>query len=666
MIVSSSSLPSIPPYSEEFDVQSINRKKAHESAAGAVSQRVFTRSELPKDIPLDNRISSLSNIWPMNNLGFPDLKSLVEKKNIVITSNRGLGVVDNSLYTLPGGLSTAIIDSLYSITEAQGKNKSASWVSWDGIKSQTKTGKVIQHKSGENINPHPFNVTHFSMEKTLFHRFYHEVHNQVISPAFHNDSDSIVPCGKQQWDSYMHANTLFAQHTFNNFMPDRENVVWYQDSHVMMAPSMLRAMVNRSEQRNINNTKIGYYHHVPWPEHKTMIRCLKSSEEIKGQEEGVGFKRTCEIAHSLLQCNSIGFQTPKDAKNFLSLIGDKDVNNVLKQLNGARDISVDHASATSTIHYHDSGRDPHSVRIAAHPIGIKFSLSDKNIDISRIRKEIADNLIIKNNQNSQLGLDAQTGQVFCNPRTVVCYGIERYDPIKNGKLRMDAIDQYLEARNPKNPVIFMFTFAPSRDEVKSFSDYREAVNTKIKHINEKYREQLGYSPIVLTGQLSYQKEAFMNASDILIINSKKEGMNLTLFEYIAARGNSKQPMEAIVSTGAGVGDRIKAASKEAGLTSPVTLIENPDDLQETTDTISASIARLSKIKNIETEVDSAEPDANATDEQRPKVTLAQVLKSSTLFNAAQLRHFMRNQNIDTWLVGNLAAIATKHTPKPRA
>lgn len=586
----------------------------------------------------------------------PDLRTLVQEKNILIVANRGPSIINNALSTTPGGLGTAITDSLNRIADAQEEHRSVAWISWDGNKCRGESGKLEHYSAGKGVNQFPFDVINFSIKSNLFDQFYREVSNQVIWPACHEELDAIIPCSKAAWSSYSQANELFADNTVKQLKPDQENVIWCQDYQLILAPGKIRAMTNQSGNSNIKKTKIGYFHHIIWPEYSALLRCLGGREDF--EEQDIGLQRIGELVSSLLQCNLVGFHVSSSANNFLALFEDEKIQRALLHRLGADALSVDRETGVISLCYPEGVSSPVRVQVVAEPIGIKNELVNHvDIDVPDIKKTIVDELLAKHASNNQFGMDLKTSAIFRDPQTVVCYSIERCDPIKNAVLRMDAIGQYLERQNSKDKALFVMTLAPSRDDIKVYQDYQRAVYEKISDLNKYYSNKLGYTPIVLTGELGKEKEKYMQSADVLIVNSKKDGMNLTLFEYILARGKTKQPMDAVVSVAAGVGERIKLRADNLGLPSPVTLIHDPNDLQENSEAIHKAIVKNFKIKQSMNSSDSgALRKSYSTGDLAKKVASAEVSKSDSLFNAARLRHFMRNQNVDTWLAGNLKAL----------
>ncbi|MEJ2681515.1 MAG: trehalose-6-phosphate synthase [Gammaproteobacteria bacterium] len=443
----------------------------HQHESSAIKKTLKRSNSLSKiESQTETDISFLNTTHAFDR---PSLKSLVENKNIIIVSNRGLSSINNTLSALPGGLATAVIDSLYSISKAQDGNQSASWISWDGKNNQTQTGVAVHYPPGEGTNSHPFNVHQFSIEKDLLDTFYRVVNNQTLFPALHSDpadseyTRSIIPCSNADWDKYEEVNGLFAQYAFNCLSPGKENLVWFQDSQIMMAPKKLRTLIENSDiQDLLKDTKIGYFHHMTWPDKQSLINCLISRDEVWGKDLGTGLRRAVALANTLLQCDALGFHIPKDAKNFVSLIEDEQVNHHLKDLNDAFSIRFDGSNNTITIAYNNVHKNYHEVKIEAHPIGI--TANNDNIDLGKTestadaKHEIISQLTTRWKEGNELGINDQTKDVFLDPNTLIFYSIERHEPNKNTNLRIDAIEKYLETSMPKNKIIFMMTLAPTK------------------------------------------------------------------------------------------------------------------------------------------------------------------------------------------------------------
>ncbi|MEJ2741462.1 MAG: hypothetical protein P8176_02990 [Gammaproteobacteria bacterium] len=171
----------------------------------------------------------------------------------------------------------------------------------------------------------------------------------------------------------------------------------------------------------------------------------------------------------------------------------------------------------------------------------------------------------------------------------------------------------------------------------------------------KFNEKLGYSPLILTGQLGAEKNRYMMVADSLIINAKKDGMNLTLFEYINQRKFSPLPSEAIVSVHSGVGDRLRADADRYGLNPPVILLNDPQDLNECIHAIRRAAKHLTKARS------KINDDRVLPSSDQSIISYADVLKSESAFNMEKLKHFMKQQNVDTWLLGNLSMLTSAYS-----
>ena len=105
---------------------------------------------------------------------------------------------------------------------------------------------------------------------------------------------------------------------------------------------------------------------------------------------------------------------------------------------------------------------------------------------------------------------------------------------------------------------------PSRTDLSVYRAYRDRIYKQIEAINERFGEVCGGPPIdVFYTNDREQALAAMEACDVLLVNSLKDGMNLVAKEWAVV---SQRPGVLVVSETAGV---VEAAAGSALLVSPL-------------------------------------------------------------------------------------------------
>jgi trehalose-6-phosphate synthase/uncharacterized NAD(P)/FAD-binding protein YdhS len=137
--------------------------------------------------------------------------------------------------------------------------------------------------------------------------------------------------------------------------------------------------------------------------------------------------------------------------------------------------------------------------------------------------------------------------------------VDRLDPSKNQLIGFKAFGRLLELRGDLiGNVRFLAFLVPSRTDLSVYRDYRDAVYATIEEVNRRFTRACGFAPIeVFYTNDREQALAAMERCDVLLANSREDGMNLVVKEWATA---SKRPGVAIVSETTGVAAEIGAAA----------------------------------------------------------------------------------------------------------
>ncbi len=414
------------------------------------------------------------------------IRSLLKDKNFMIASNRGPGVKKGKLSLTAGGLATAMQGAL---------NSGGSWISNSGknppvhalserMERDSHTvdqfSPDTQHYeslinplglhgsrlyrpgvnksilAGDVENTEPFDVSHFSMDKAVFAKFYEGVVNGWLWPIFHDLLEYVVPA-PQDWDIYQETNQAFADALFASFSDEKENIAWIQDYQLLLTPGMLRRKLQK------NTDKIGFFLHIPVASPDAFIEYL-------------GEEKTVEILHSLLQSDMVGLQTHDDSDHFIEL-----VKRVAVQL------GIDEGKIEQIGRGHYSvameGRD---VTVRDYPISIDYEAQHETGATSSVKQARE---VVKRTFDTQVHRFAKTkGGVerrydvadveatkaaIDDPKSIWIGGVERADYTKGLHQRVDAIDLYFRENiddlleSGYKPV-FVLTLAPSRENIGNY------------------------------------------------------------------------------------------------------------------------------------------------------------------------------------------------------
>src|SRR5437762_970581 len=148
--------------------------------------------------------------------------------------------------------------------------------------------------------------------------------------------------------------------------------------------------------------------------------------------------------------------------------------------------------------------------------------------------------------------------------------VDRLDPSKNQIIGFRAFGRLLELRPDLcRNVRFLAFLIPSRTDLRVYRNYRDAVYTMIDEVNTRFAADCEGEPIqVFYTNDREQALAAMEQCDVLLVNSREDGMNLVVKEWAVV---SQRPGVAVISETAGV----------AATTADSALLVSPLDIEGT-------------------------------------------------------------------------------------
>ncbi len=279
----------------------------------------------------------------------------------------------------------------------------------------------------------------------------------------------------QAWeDGYVAMNKQFADVIADEVEKlDRDVIIMPQDYHLYMMPKFLR-------ERLGNDIQIQPFVHIPWPGPDAW---LTLPEQIR-----------TTLLDSLLQSNRIGFQTQRDAFNF--------VQTCRFHLDGAHSYG-----SRDSIHYQD------------RPVGaISYPIS---IDIEALNGVAID---------EETQIHVENIKNFAADRQLIVR-IDRVEPSKNIIRGLEAFRDLIK-RYPKHrgKVQMLALLVPSRMEVAQYQSYLQDIMAEAGMINAEYGDGI-WEPIrILLGNNYARAIAAMQIYDVLLVNPIADGMNLVAKE----------------------------------------------------------------------------------------------------------------------------------------
>jgi len=293
-------------------------------------------------------------------------------------------------------------------------------------------------------------------------------------PLFHYHPGEIT-FDESAWDGYTEANRLFAKAVARDVQDN--DMVWVHDYHLMLMPAMLREEIEKSKK----NVKIGFFLHTPFPSSE-IYRILPVRNEI---------------LLGVLHCDLIGFHTYDYARHFLSSC--------------SRILGL--ATTPNGVEFHSK-----VVTVGAFPIGIDPEKFDQGLQKAKVQHRIA-------------ALEKK----FQGVKLIV--GVDRLDYIKGVPQKLHALEVFL-TEHPEwiGKVVLVQVAVPSRQDVEEYQNLRAVVNELVGRINGKFGT-IEFMPIhFMHKSVSFDELiALYSVSDVCLVSSTRDGMNLVSYEYIATQ-----------------------------------------------------------------------------------------------------------------------------------
>ncbi len=276
------------------------------------------------------------------------------------------------------------------------------------------------------------------------------------------------------WESYRAINRQFAETIADTIKDETRPVfVFPQDYHLYLVPHYLRELVG-------DQVQIQPFVHIPWPGHEAW-RILPE-------------KMRKELLQGLLASDRVGFQTKKDAFNF--------VQTCRFYLSDAHSYG-----SRESINYRGKQIDA-----KVYPI---------SVDVEKI-ESIAQEPHVQNTRKQI--------ERYINGRKLILR-VDRIEPSKNILRGLEAYRILLE-KNPqyRQKVQMLALLVPSRMEVDQYQNYLKDIMAEAGMINAKFSDELWEPVRIIVGNNYPRAIAAMQLYDVLLVNPIADGMNLVAKE----------------------------------------------------------------------------------------------------------------------------------------
>ncbi|KAJ7650380.1 glycosyltransferase family 20 protein [Roridomyces roridus] len=421
------------------------------------------------------------------------------------------------------------------------------WIGWPGFFIPLKDRPLVDKRLMEE-----YSCQAVYLDDDVADRHYNGFSNSILWPLFHYHPGE-MNFDEENWLAYRQANLRFAEVVRKQMTPGA--MVWVQDYHLMLLPMLLRGLLDGKDaggettQRELANIIEGVEgddsmsasppETIPGVKIGFFLHTPFPSSEIY---RILPVRR--EILLGILYCDLIGFHTYDYARHFLS-----SCTRILGLPTMPNGVEFE-------------GRLAH---VGTFPIGIEPNSFIENLQREPVKTRIR-----------------QFESRFSGVKVIV--GVDRLDYIKGwiGK------------------VVLVQLAVPSRQDVEEYQNLRSTVNELVGRINGRFGT-VEFMPIhFMHKSLAFDELCALYAvSDVCLVSSTRDGMNLVSYEYIACQQARQGVM--ILSEFAGAAqelERVADAIHEAVTMEAPTRAENHRKLFKYVNKYSAAFWGSSFIKEM--------------------------------------------------------------------
>lgn len=426
------------------------------------------------------------------------------------------------------------------------KSLNFTWIGWPGFFIPPKDRQLVDKRLMDE-----YSCQAVYLDDDVGDRHYNGFSNSILWPLFHYHPGE-MNFEEENWQAYRQANMQFAEVVRQQITPGA--MVWVQDYHLMLLPMLLRGIIDGPSKMGsftkdelekitegldfpafspthvpIPGVKIGYFLHTPFPSSE-IYRILPVRREI---------------LLGVLYCDLIGFHTYDYARHFLS-----SCTRILGLPTMPNGVEFE-------------GRLAH---VGTFPIGIEPSSFTENLK----KKSVVDRI-------------AQLEQRFNGVKVIV--GVDRLDYIKGVPQKLHALELFL-SQHPEwiGKVVLVQLAVPSRQDVEEYQNLRSTVNELVGRINGRFGT-VDFMPIhFMHKSLNFDELCALYAvSDVCLVSSTRDGMNLVSYEYIACQQARQGVM--ILSEFAGAAQSLNGS-----------IVVNPWDSQQVADAIHEAVTMDASVR----------------------------------------------------------------------
>lgn len=388
------------------------------------------------------------------------------------------------------------------------------WIGWPGLPLER--GGAWEPVLAEGFQERGYDLVPMLLSKEEVKGFYEGFANTILWPLFH---DLLGQCNFDPsfWYTYLEVNEKFAECVLQKSGED--DFIWVHDYQLVYVGEFIRRRRERS--------RVGFFLHTPFPPLDILLRL-----PWRGQ-----------ILKALLAYDLVGFQTPRDTRNFLTCL-----------TNLVPEAEIDDSGPVAEVRL-----GSRTVKVGSFPISIDFRWYDEYARSEEVIQRVA-----------------ELRELMGPARLIL--GVDRLDYTKGLPERLEAFRNTLQRhRELRKQVILFQVVVPSRESVPENQALKAHIEQLVGEINGEF-SSMGWVPVHYHYRSLTRRDlaSLYRMARICFITSIKDGMNLVAKEFCACQVDACGSL--VLSEFAGA-----AAQLQEGA-----LLVNPHDIEGMADALKAA------------------------------------------------------------------------------
>ncbi|SSD61531.1 related to Trehalose synthase complex regulatory subunit TSL1 [Saccharomycodes ludwigii] len=419
---------------------------------------------------------------------------LMGPRNIFNNANWSIVSSDKGNGGLKNAINTAILEKTF--------NQPVVWVGSLGVP----TDNIPQHVLHDitNTMEHDFHCHSVITDDITFKGAYKNFSKEILWPTLHYqipDNPKSKAFEDHSWNHYQELNQVFADKIIASYKEG--DTIWVHDYHLLLVPGMVRD--------KIPHAKIGFSLHVSFPSSE-VFRCLAQRNNI---------------LDGMLGSSCVGFQTKEYARHFIQTC------NRLLMSDGDPEDGIKY-----------NGR---IIGINTTPIGIDAFNLQRQLNTEEVNTWRE--LIRAKWGNADYYVENGPATDTKVPQRKIILSKDQFDSIRGLKNKFLAYERFLRA-NPQyiGKIVFIQIFTGGSSSIGSGdSDLERDIISIVDRINS-----LNTTTDIMTQQQQVlllhqdldiaQYLALLSECDMYLINSMREGMNLSCHDFIVCSEDKNSPL----------------------------------------------------------------------------------------------------------------------------